>query len=149
MEIVFTRLEVHGCLVVRVSGSIDRGGAKSLHDLLERECGLRLDQNIFFDVSQMANIDLTYADMVDLIGPRRRFFGEGPGSRIALWAPTDMTFGMSRMYAALLDQFDSLKVEVFRDRDRAAEFLGLSPDLVDESQMPLVDDPGTGHLPSI
>lgn len=149
MGIAIAKQEVHGCLVVRVSGSIDLDGANILHDRLEKACDGHLTQNVLFDVEHLADIDLTYTKMADLIGLRRSFFGRSPGSRIAIWAPSDMTFGMSRMYAALLAQFDNLQVEVFRCRVLAAEHLGLPPDLFAEAQARQAQHRETGPLPSI
>lgn len=55
----------------------------------------------------------------DLI--RRRAWRPWPVSgRIAFYAPTDVLFGLARMYAQMSDQ----PIEVFRDREKALAWLG-------------------------
>ena len=47
-----------------------------------------------------------------------------PGSRRAFVAPTDVTFGLARMFA-LYAESGGHTIEVFRDRKKAEEWLGI------------------------
>jgi hypothetical protein len=48
-----------------------------------------------------------------------------PGSRRAFFAPSDVTFGLARMFA-LYAESGGQTIEVFRDRRQAEEWLGIA-----------------------
>ena len=47
-----------------------------------------------------------------------------PGARLAVVAPTDVTYGTSRMHQQLAEYRNPLRIEVFRDRSSALKWLG-------------------------
>lgn len=47
-----------------------------------------------------------------------------PGAKLAVVAPSDSTYGTSRMHQLLTESHQPLQIEIFRDRDSALEWLG-------------------------
>ncbi|MBT55719.1 MAG: hypothetical protein CMF72_20265 [Mameliella sp.] len=112
-------------LHVRLSGLVDFSSCREIYQQLLELNPDHLAQNILYDLSEVEDIDLTFEEMNGLIGLRRAYYGDSKGARIAIFAPTDTTFGMSRMYSSLLDQFDSVQVEVFRTHANALAYLDI------------------------
>ncbi|MEW6734287.1 MAG: hypothetical protein AB1489_23375 [Acidobacteriota bacterium] len=52
-----------------------------------------------------------------------------PGIKKAFLAPTDLTYGFSRMYELLSDQLNQ-QVQVFRQPSQALQWLGIAPDAI-------------------
>jgi|WetSurMetagenome_2_1015567.scaffolds.fasta_scaffold1069354_1 hypothetical protein len=82
----------------------------------------RSNLNEIFDASQVEAVDLTAEDVRRLSGITEEFTKHGVPVRVAIIAPGDVEFGMSRMYEML--QVQSINVlRVFRDRKAAEEWL--------------------------
>lgn len=75
-----------------------------------------------FDATQVDAIDVTAEDVRTLSSITEEFTKHGVPVRVAIVAPGDLEFGMSRMYELL--QVQSINVlKVFRDRRTAEDWL--------------------------
>jgi uncharacterized protein YcaQ len=82
----------------------------------------RSNLNEIFDAGQVEAVDVTAEDVRRLSGITEEFTKHGVPVRVAIIAPGDVEFGMSRMYEML--QVQSINVlKVFRDRKTAEEWL--------------------------
>ena len=80
----------------------------------------RMDE--LFDLSDVGSIDLTSADIVSFSRHTQPSTRQGETVRVAVVAPTDLAFGLSRMYELL--QSDSVNdLQVFRDQALAVAWL--------------------------
>jgi hypothetical protein len=82
-------------------------------------------------------VDMSHVELITLSSTERlrevarlsaRMDTHALASRFAIVAPTDLAFGLGRMYEAYrsLDEHSTRQVGVFRSLDEACEFLGLS-----------------------
>jgi len=83
----------------------------------------------FHDLSKLEGSEVTTAGLRELARIDLALNTQGATlGRAAVYAPSDLRFGISRMYQAFVDASDG-SIEVFRDRRAALEWLGLLPDL--------------------
>lgn len=85
------------------------------------------DLNILCDLSQLAEIDLNFAQMMQAISMRSAFYEQCTDMKMAFWAPQDLPYGMARMFSSLIDRFPGVTAGVFRDWESAVEFSGCDP----------------------
>ncbi len=85
------------------------------------------DQNCLCDVSRVVEVDLNFSQALGLSSTRADFYRKSTGSHVAVWAPTDMVYGTARMFLAMLDGYDGISADVFRDLNDAAAFVGCAP----------------------
>jgi len=98
------------------------------HDLVEYYRHLRAhpdfrsNLNEIFDAAQVDTVDVTAEDVRALSSITEEFTKRGVPVRVAIVAPGDLEFGMSRMYEML--QVQSINVlKVFRDRKTAEDWI--------------------------
>ncbi len=87
--------------------------------------------NRFMDISRMTGISIDYKRLSPFAEMRRRaikLYGDVK-IKVAIYATTPVSFGMARMYETLMTM-DSVEVRVFRDFNQAAEWLGVSTDIL-------------------
>ena len=130
MGIRIQKRQWRDCLLLRISGCIHARDCERIYQQLKPDGSETMPRKLYYDLEDVPDIVMTFVEMNTMIGLRRRTYGDSNGTRIAVWAPTDITFGMSRMYSALLGQFDTVNAEVFRTRDKAADFLDMPPDVL-------------------
>lgn len=81
------------------------------------------------DLQQTTELDFDFGRMMRLVSRLEPYYARrSEGARTAILAPRDVAFGIARMYQSLLGDRPQFEIGVFRDRDAAAAFLGLSPD---------------------
>ena len=86
---------------------------------LRAEAGFESDMNQLIDLSQTERFELAAGTLRQIVAMNP--FGKG--SRRALVSPSDLAFGMSRMFEAFSDGSEQ-EVRVFRDMAEAREWLG-------------------------
>jgi hypothetical protein len=98
------------------------------HDLVEYYRRLRAhpdfrsNLNEIFDAARVDTFDVTAEDVRALSSITEEFTKRGVPVRVAIVAPGDLEFGMSRMYEML--QVQSINVlKVFRDRKTAEDWI--------------------------
>ncbi|TNF18868.1 MAG: hypothetical protein EP318_17145 [Rhodobacteraceae bacterium] len=111
---------------MRLSGVVDVTNCTEIYDRLLEVNPDHLARDVFYDLAEVTDIDLTFDQMNALVGLRRQYYAQSVNARIGIWAPDDMTFGMSRMYVSLLDQFDAVCSGVFRCQREVAAYLDVS-----------------------
>jgi len=74
---------------------------------------------------------------------------DSPRAKVAIFAPTDLMFGMGRVYVAHRNMADTATkdVEVFRVLAAAMTFLGIKAPLPDENGLPIVLNGGRSATP--
>ncbi|MFT6222397.1 MAG: hypothetical protein ACJA1F_000232 [Paracoccaceae bacterium] len=83
--------------------------------------------DFYISLEKVTEIDLDFAKVTALRSlTESRSKGSQRLPKITLFAPTDMTFGMARMYETLLNQGDVAHAEVFSDEQQCFAWLGLS-----------------------
>ncbi|MFT6912642.1 MAG: hypothetical protein ACJAQW_001244, partial [Paracoccaceae bacterium] len=83
--------------------------------------------DFYISLETVTEIDLNFAKVTALRSlTESRSKGSGKLPKIALFAPTDVTFGMARMYETLLNQGDVASAEVFGDEQQCFDWLGLT-----------------------
>ncbi len=82
----------------------------------------RSNLNEIFDASQVDDIDVTAADIRHLSAVTQAFTSVGVSIKVAIVAPGDLEFGMSRMYEMLQSQSINA-LRVFRERALAEQWI--------------------------
>ena len=86
----------------------------------------RSNLNEIFDLTDVTEANVDAADVRRLSGVTEEFTRRGVTVKVAIVAPRDLEFGLSRMYEMLQDQ--SLNdVRVFRDRAEAEGWIFAPP----------------------
>ena len=86
------------------------------------------------DMETVETVDVTFSDMNSATQTAvARLTASGQRIRSACHAPTDVTFGIARIYQTLMENAGVAETLVSRERDAAVRFLGLEvlPDPAD------------------
>lgn len=93
-------------------------------DALLRDPDYEVGLAVLVDASRLERLDLTTSGVRKLaeytLGAEARL----QGAKVAIVAPTDVTFGVSRMYQTLRSEAP-YEISVFRTREEALAWLGL------------------------
>ena len=117
-----------GLFLLRLDG---RMGAQDMADLFQELAASpdrKPDQNVFCDLTGLERADLSFTQVMSLTRSRTGFYEQAKEVRVAILAPNDIGFGTARMYLALMQGFDGITADVFRDRAEAARFLAVAPE---------------------
>jgi len=79
------------------------------------------------DLSGLTEVNVTTDGMRALAASAARFHRDQPEGRVAIYAPGIVTFGMARMYEALVDA-EPDRYRVFREPGPARLWVGLPPE---------------------
>ena len=89
--------------------------------------GFRPKHGHLVDLSPQCDLDFDFGSMMHMVYRLEPFYARcNAEARMALYAPRDLAFGVSRMYQSLTSDRAGPEVGVFRDREEALAFLGLS-----------------------
>ena len=119
-----------GLLIYRPRGSLDRAAINKIISLIgELEFTLKKPFNRFLDTTaaNVVDLNLEYIRRVSLY--RRRFYGNRPPIKTAIFA-TDSTVAEYGHLHASLTEGSPIEVRVFQDRKEAAQWLGAPPELL-------------------
>jgi hypothetical protein len=110
-------------LVIRLSGVIrDDDLAELLRQVSEAEARTPVTPNRLTDLTELTELNLTYAGMNDVT--RLRTAMRFPNNfKSAIVGPRLTQFGFARMFQTLNDH-PQIDIQVFRDMDSAREWLG-------------------------
>lgn len=121
-------IESDALMVGRPKGILDADLADKLLRFIEiKEVETETGFNRFCDLTRLEGIRLSLTDIVDLTDRRRSFNPNDVRVKSALLAIHPLAFGIARMYEQLLESH-RIEVQVFRQLEAAAEWLGVSPD---------------------
>ena len=85
------------------------------------------------DMSLVTDMDVGFADMNNVARlTSARLSQERRSLRSAIWAPTDLGFGLARMYQTASSMRDNLEVEVSSDLATCLDWLGLKAGSLEE-----------------
>jgi hypothetical protein len=110
-----------GVIVVTVTGDLTDEGLFEMHRRLERDPAVKPTFALLLDLRQTNAISIT-SDGVRALADMPLVLS--PGSRRAVVVPSDLGFGMARMYGMRRGS-KGATVEVFRDFAEASRWIGL------------------------
>jgi hypothetical protein len=115
-------------MVARPKGILDAAEALRIVEFVEiREAQIETGFNRFCDLTQVDGIHLLSADLGSLAVRRREFNPNSVHVKSAFFATDPLAFGIARMYELLLNS-PRIEVEVFKDMQAAADWLGVKVD---------------------
>ncbi len=115
-----------GLVVVRMHGHIRLDDVLLYFDELGKDAGYREGMDKLVDLRGVDRYELQSADVKELIRYKSQFGIRE--RRLATVAPTDMAFGLNRVYQMTVQ---GEEVGVFRKLDEALSWLGVPPELVE------------------
>ncbi len=83
----------------------------------------------FVDFSDVSEATVDFAELHGLAATRKPGLVAQPGLRFVMLAPSEVQFGMARMYSLIMDD-TAFEIGVVRTREAAAEFLGVGLDAI-------------------
>lgn len=89
----------------RLSGRLCRDTLRAYYEALTAHPDFRPDLSEVFDVSDVSELDLTADEIRDFSAATASAPAHGAGMRVAIVAPTDLVFGLARLYE--LSQVDA------------------------------------------
>jgi len=110
-----------GVIIVTVTGDLTDAGLLEMHRRLADDPAVKPSFSVLFDLRQANGQSVTTDGIRALAGLPLVL---SPESRRAVVVPSDLGFGMARMYGMRRAQ-KGTKVEVFRDFDDASHWIGL------------------------
>ena len=115
----------HGLVVTRFRGVIDNGVFIPLYRDLLSDPGYRLGMNELADLRDVSRLDLTSAGLEEVrLLTERAYAGSDASFRSAIVAPSDLSFGIARMYEIFSSEGPE-KVTVVRTLEEGLAVLGL------------------------
>jgi hypothetical protein len=115
-------------MVGRPKGVLDAAEALRIVEFIEiRETQSETGFNRFCDLTRLNRIDLSSSDLERLASRRREFNPDDIRVKSAFFATDPLAFGIARMYELLLNS-PRIEVEVFKDIQAAADWLGVKLD---------------------
>ena len=82
-----------------------------------------LEMNVFWDLQEADFSCISTENVSSFMGYVSKQWGTGGKSKAALVVSRDLAYGMSRMYQTLMDGATSSEIAVFRDKDKAKEWI--------------------------
>lgn len=111
-----------GLIRTTASGCIGGTDLIEYYRRLRAHPNFRSNLNEIFDATQVEGVDVTAEDVRHLSSITEAFTKHGVPVKVAIIAPGDVEFGMSRMYEML--QVQSINVlKVFRERSAAEAWI--------------------------
>ncbi|UCF05396.1 MAG: hypothetical protein JSV33_16045 [bacterium] len=107
----------------KVTGALQRDELIAVLDKVYKTPGYDPDMDVVWDLREA---DLTSFSSEDIQAVRNfvgRKWGTGGKSRAALVVSRDVEFGLTRMYEVYLESDTKSQVHVFRDMDKAMEWI--------------------------
>ena len=80
--------------------------------------------NRYSDLTRLTGIHLDFKEIAELVAMRRASYDGGPPVKSAILATATSTYGVARMFAALMEP-SPIDVQVFRNVEQAAPWLGV------------------------
>jgi len=118
-----------GCIFIRWRGTFSsREGAAHYRELADYK-SFQQGSNLFHDV-RLANTDVASSEIREVATARSQNLDPDIMRKVAILAPSDLSFGMMRMLAAMRER-PGLVLDVFRDLEEAKAWLGLPADIGD------------------
>ncbi len=115
-----------GLLVYRPRGMLNRAAINKIISVIgELEFSLKKVFNRFLDTTGADGADLNIEYMRGVSLYRRRFYGERPAIKTAILATNATAAAYGRQHASLTEG-SPINVRVFRDRNEAAQWLGVT-----------------------
>jgi hypothetical protein len=118
--------ETLGVIVLRSTGSMDFTELRSVLDELVRIPGFKEGLSLVIDFR--GSTPVTAAEVGKLADYARRTDAKWGITKWAIIAADDLTFGLTRMYMALTEDYQ-VTTKVFRDARNADDWLGLGVEM--------------------
>ena len=121
-------------LVYRPRGILNRKAINKIISVIgELEFNLEEPFNRFLDTAEAEAVDLNVEYIRDVSLYRRRFYGERPAIKTAILTTSATAADYGRLHASLTEG-SPINVRVFRDRNEAAQWLGVGVEVLAVSQ---------------
>ena len=116
------------CLkLVTVSGTTDLKELVRLTEVYFEDPDFNIENRILVDLSGLQDASVGFRDAMTLYGLyKKRLAPFGRAIDVAIAAPSDLGYGISRMLSALTSSGTVLRVEIFSSLSDAADWLGVS-----------------------
>src|SRR6266850_7731984 len=123
-------IDSEALMVGRPNGILDAQTAERIVDFTKiKEEHLKAGFNRFCDLTRLDSINLSSEDLLQLAAQRRAFNPNDVHVKSAFLATHPLAFAIARMYELLLHS-PRIEVRVFKDLERAAEWLVVKPDML-------------------
>ena len=123
-----SRYSIHGdqgLVVTHFEGVVDNGAFVPLYRALFGDPGYRLGMNELADLREVSRLDLTSAGLEEVrLLTERTYAGSDVLFRSAIVAPTDLSYGIARMYE-MFSSDGPEKATVVRTLEEGLAVLGL------------------------
>ncbi len=117
----------HGLLLIRYGGIVGVSDIGEVHERVRDDPRYRPGLKSFSDMSDITEVNFGFAGMLMLSRQFREIYAAAPNRvRVAHYAPSDLAYGMARMYEALTSDAQMLDLGLFRTLPEALGHLGLN-----------------------
>ncbi len=114
---------IEGIIHTKLTGELNFDAILAhLNELLELE-GQVDDHYEFMDLAEVESINLSSEDITQFSKIGKQVGDTYNKSILAIYAPSNLAFGIGRMFEIISESIHVTQVEVFRKRDDALEFL--------------------------
>ena len=133
MPVEFDVLKKPDLTYVRLVGDVELGDLLAYIKSYQAHPEYRPGRDELFDLSQWTDTKMGYAEMCAMRRAERTLYPKHPQTRAkcGIYAPSELQYGMARIYASLTELTGDVEAVVFEDMNATLGFLGVSPDDVD------------------
>ncbi|MGH1412143.1 MAG: hypothetical protein ACRBB0_01535 [Pelagimonas sp.] len=126
MPIEFDVLRHRDLTCVRLVGSVDISDILTYLVAYKAHPNYRPGLNEFLDLSAWTKTNMGYQDMRTMRHAEREMYpSKSPKTRCGIYAPSDLQYGMARIYASLTEIQGDIDTAVFEDVDQTLDFLSI------------------------
>lgn len=131
MAIKFAICETHSLKVVEISKHAQLSELLEAAQLFLQDPRHKQVSKFYVDLDRLEDARASFTDVYKLCGVYRRGLSErSQPISVALFAPTKLGLGISRMFSSIMAVSRVMDIKVFGTRDAAVEWLGLDEHIV-------------------
>ncbi len=121
----YLRLPDIDLLYVELSGVLTLGDLKELQAEVLSDPSHRLEMSKLVALHGISDTALDFSSLLSLRGGLAElYYGQSKMTKWSLFAPSNLSFGMARMFQTLLTEIPPIRAQVFQNPDAALAFVG-------------------------
>ncbi len=122
-RIEFETDDLRKLTIITVTGEVS---APEVSEAIQKHNTTRITENLLWDLSRATYAGITASNVEEFVVIANRFTGMRKGGKTAIVVPTDLGFGLSRIYGSLQEvSQQSVEHMAFRDKDSALRWLAV------------------------
>lgn len=125
MPMQYKVLHKFGITLTQWSGTVDATDVQGYLESYQQDPDFRPQYTTLSDVSRVDGVDIDFQRAIGLLHFIENLPLKNAVLRTIIWAPSDVVFGVGRMFESMSDLRPGLAIEMYRDEREAIQATGL------------------------